>query len=324
MGCPQLHNKKMHYTAKGVQGLFVGFKKSDAKSYRWGFNGQQREDEIAGEGNHNTAKFWEYDSRLGRRWNLDPKPQIGNSDYGVNRNNPIISVDKNGDVVTFIGGFAVGFLGDIASQMMINAATGKNVFEIDWADALVSGTMGALTSGASALKIVAKTSAKLATAAGISGNMVKTSFKIGMKVTEEGIKASMDVKIKTDVEGSLDVDFKSVFGSGETKKLGTDALVDFGVGMTMNSIQKGVSNTFTTYATGYMKKEQSQLFNKIRKSMLGGKKWKEYNANYQQLGNDIKFNKKVSKGMSKPTKDLIDSGTKDKQEEIKFKPYTPN
>jgi len=66
-------------------------------SYRFGFNTQERVDEISGKGNHNTALFWEYDTRLGRRWNLDPKPQLFISDYAVNGNNPIYSTDINGD-----------------------------------------------------------------------------------------------------------------------------------------------------------------------------------------------------------------------------------
>ncbi len=32
----------------------------------------EKEDEIAGEGNSYTATFWQYDSRLGRRWKPDP------------------------------------------------------------------------------------------------------------------------------------------------------------------------------------------------------------------------------------------------------------
>jgi len=40
--------------------------------YRYGFNGQEKTDELKGSGNHYTAEFWEYDSRLGRRWNVDP------------------------------------------------------------------------------------------------------------------------------------------------------------------------------------------------------------------------------------------------------------
>jgi hypothetical protein len=97
MGCPKLHTKKMHYSTKDVQGLFVGLKKSDAKSYRYGFNGQEREDEIAGEGNHNTALFWEYDTRLGSRWNLDPVVKEYESGYSCFGNNPISVTDINGD-----------------------------------------------------------------------------------------------------------------------------------------------------------------------------------------------------------------------------------
>ncbi len=40
--------------------------------YRYGFNGQESDGEIKGEGNHYTATFWEYDPRTARRWNLDP------------------------------------------------------------------------------------------------------------------------------------------------------------------------------------------------------------------------------------------------------------
>ncbi len=43
-----------------------------SETYRFGFNTQEKTDEIAGPGNHNTATFWEYDGRLGRRWNIDP------------------------------------------------------------------------------------------------------------------------------------------------------------------------------------------------------------------------------------------------------------
>lgn len=65
--------------------------------YRFGFNGQERDDEIAGVGNINTAEFWEYDARLCRRWNLDPKPQINMSDYCVMGGNPILFLDRLGD-----------------------------------------------------------------------------------------------------------------------------------------------------------------------------------------------------------------------------------
>ena len=66
-------------------------------SYRYGFNTQEKVDEISGDGNHNTAMFWEYDTRLGRRWNLDPKPQVGISDYAVMVCNPVFNMDWLGD-----------------------------------------------------------------------------------------------------------------------------------------------------------------------------------------------------------------------------------
>lgn len=40
-------------------------KLSSLNEYSFSFNGQERDDEIAGEGNIITAEFWEYDTRLG-------------------------------------------------------------------------------------------------------------------------------------------------------------------------------------------------------------------------------------------------------------------
>ncbi len=65
-------------------------------TYRYGFNGQEKVDEISGNGNHNTAEFWEYDSRTGRRWNLDPIRISFESPYATFTNNPIYYRDPNG------------------------------------------------------------------------------------------------------------------------------------------------------------------------------------------------------------------------------------
>ena len=63
--------------------------------YRFAFNGQEKIDEIAGAGNHNTAEFWEYDTRTGRRWNIDPMSSKypWQSPYAVFNNNPIFYKD---------------------------------------------------------------------------------------------------------------------------------------------------------------------------------------------------------------------------------------
>jgi hypothetical protein len=55
--------------------------------------------EWAGSGNHNTALFWEYDVRTGRRGNLDPKPNISVSSYATFNNNPIWFSDPFGDTI---------------------------------------------------------------------------------------------------------------------------------------------------------------------------------------------------------------------------------
>lgn len=60
-----------------------------SNSYRFGFNSHEKSDEISGAGNHTTALFGEYDTRLVRRWNPDPKPSVGISDYSLFFNNPI-------------------------------------------------------------------------------------------------------------------------------------------------------------------------------------------------------------------------------------------
>lgn len=66
-------------------------------SYRFGFGGQEKDDEVNGAtGTSYTAEFWQYDPRVARRWNLDPVPQIGISDYAAFGLNPISNVDPNG------------------------------------------------------------------------------------------------------------------------------------------------------------------------------------------------------------------------------------
>ncbi|MFY7733270.1 MAG: polymorphic toxin type 44 domain-containing protein, partial [Bacteroidia bacterium] len=69
------------------------------------FNGQEKDDEVAGEGNTMTAEFWEYDSRLGRRWNVDPlsKDFPWQSSYLTFNNNPISLIDPDGRAATSPG-----------------------------------------------------------------------------------------------------------------------------------------------------------------------------------------------------------------------------
>ena len=66
-----------------------------SEDYRYGMNGQEKDLEI-GDGIM-TAMFWEYDSRIGRRWNVDPVVKIWRSSYDAFDNNPILRIDIDGD-----------------------------------------------------------------------------------------------------------------------------------------------------------------------------------------------------------------------------------
>ena len=65
-----------------------------SSSYRYGMNGQEKDLEIF-EGAM-TAEFWEYDSRLGRRWNRDPITYPWQSSYATFNNNPVYFSDPSG------------------------------------------------------------------------------------------------------------------------------------------------------------------------------------------------------------------------------------
>jgi photosystem II stability/assembly factor-like uncharacterized protein len=65
--------------------------------YRYGFQKQEKDDEIVGEGKNYTADFWQFDTRLARRWNCDPVIKPHRSPYDVLSNNPIIMIDPYGE-----------------------------------------------------------------------------------------------------------------------------------------------------------------------------------------------------------------------------------
>ncbi len=75
-------------------GMAMSSRKYSTPSYRYSFNTQEKTEEL-GEG-HTTALYWEYDGKLGRRWNVDPVIKMYESPYTTFSNNPIIFVDWMG------------------------------------------------------------------------------------------------------------------------------------------------------------------------------------------------------------------------------------
>jgi len=86
--------------------------------YRYGFNTQEKIFEINKD--HYTARYWEYDSRLGRRWNVDPKPNPSISDYATFSNYPIWFKDPLGDI------FKIGTDDQQAKKDIIGLVRKKN------------------------------------------------------------------------------------------------------------------------------------------------------------------------------------------------------
>ena len=94
-------------------------------SYRYGFNGMEKDDEVKGRGNSYTTEFRQYDPRIGRWLSIDPRnrkyPDI--SPYVSYANNPILFTDIDGDTIRLSGTKAeqwkaVGFLQTLTNDKL--------------------------------------------------------------------------------------------------------------------------------------------------------------------------------------------------------------
>lgn len=79
-------------------GMVMPVRSYNAGAYRYGFNGQEKSTEI--NDNSYTAEFWQYDPRIGRRWNVDPVIKPNESPYATFANSPIWLSDPNGKDTT--------------------------------------------------------------------------------------------------------------------------------------------------------------------------------------------------------------------------------
>ncbi len=88
------------------EGEAVAVANGNSGEYRFGFSGYERDDEVAGSGNHYSFSSYGYDPRLGRRWRTDPKaamlPHLSPYLYGLN--NPINVIDPDGEFPILING----------------------------------------------------------------------------------------------------------------------------------------------------------------------------------------------------------------------------
>ncbi|MCC5945521.1 MAG: hypothetical protein JJT94_11350, partial [Bernardetiaceae bacterium] len=97
-------------------GMAMGERMVALDVYRFGFNTQEKTPEIAPD--TYTAEFWQYDSRVARRWNVDPVFVEWENSYAVNRNNPIGFADPAGDVPLLVSAGAGALIGGVAGGVI--------------------------------------------------------------------------------------------------------------------------------------------------------------------------------------------------------------
>jgi RHS repeat-associated protein len=98
MGCQKLHINTFYPTLKVVKGDLYGQLESGVGAYRYGFQGQEKDDEVKGEGNSVNYKYRMHDPRIGRFFAVDPLAgkYPHNSPYAFSENRVIDGVELEG------------------------------------------------------------------------------------------------------------------------------------------------------------------------------------------------------------------------------------
>jgi hypothetical protein len=90
---PEYYNFGMYY-AFGAP--MPGTTYTKTKSYRYGFNGMEKESDVYGEGNAYTTEYRMMDARLGKWFSKDMVVKPWESPYAVNSNSPLYLIDPLG------------------------------------------------------------------------------------------------------------------------------------------------------------------------------------------------------------------------------------
>jgi RHS repeat-associated protein len=119
-------------------GMLMPNRNYNFQRYRYSINGQDKELEL--NENITSAEYWMYDSRIARRWNMDPVVKENESPYAVFANNPIWNIDPDGSdtarqvVIDALNTFATDMKAKMESlaprikQLMDGISTMKKLF----------------------------------------------------------------------------------------------------------------------------------------------------------------------------------------------------
>jgi len=98
MGCLKLTYREEPPTLRVVKSIFFSEEKTGAGLYRYGFQGQEKDDEVKGAGNSVNFKYRMHDPRLGRFFAVDPLTEKYpyNSPYAFSENRVIDGIELEG------------------------------------------------------------------------------------------------------------------------------------------------------------------------------------------------------------------------------------
>jgi len=123
MGCLHLENIENQSLLRVLNGENALDVKTDVSVYRYGFQGQEKDDEVKGKGNSVNYKYRMHDPRIGRFFAIDPlSPQYPhNSPYAFSENVVISHVELEGleKAEAFFGGTISYTTGSSTSQASV-------------------------------------------------------------------------------------------------------------------------------------------------------------------------------------------------------------
>ncbi len=176
-------------------GVALDSRNFSSTSYRYGFNGKEKDDEVKGAGDSYDYGMRMQDTRIGRFLSIDPLfkkyPEL--TPYQFVSNRPIDGIDLDGKEWQWATG-AAAFVIDASVQFSVAMLYNGNDFgdafrSIDWADATISGIAGAVTVvgaestiGRSATNASLRQIAKTAAIIAIPKAGIDLTIKDGLKV----------------------------------------------------------------------------------------------------------------------------------------------
>src|SRR5215831_4782964 len=141
------HVQKFSYLKELINyypfGMLMPARSYNAFTYRFGFGGHEKDDEVKGSGNYITFGDNGYDPRIDIRWNVDPMTKATPylSPYSYAKDNPIFYIDIDGQFpFTFFvrsyehsGIFATPFnsLGDSRSASTSSSVSARIHYKMD-------------------------------------------------------------------------------------------------------------------------------------------------------------------------------------------------